>query len=236
MIYEWKLDGTTRNLGDALYDILLPSSTRYEWELDEQRVYFPAGNYISNNVILEVLSMGLRPVFVRSGWRGEKLDKELVKECVFQSVSGPHTRNELLRHGVDVHVSGHVAYDIPFQYERGKPNGLAILVRSIKDPSDYNKQSIYDIKADEMYSSVIETEADIFNLIRVISGARFVLAGSMTAAVIAHAYNIPFAPYDSNGYIDCLPKWYDWFASVDLDEPIFCTNVIEGRLWHKTFT
>ena len=86
-----------------------------------------------------------------------------------------------------------------------------------------------------MFSPVVDTEADIFELIKTISGARFVLAGSMTAAVVAHAFNIPFAPYDGNGYIDCLPKWYDWFDSVGLGEPIFCTNVIEGRLWHKNF-
>jgi hypothetical protein len=229
------MDGVTRNFGDSLYEILLPSGTRYQWEMDAERFYFPGGNYICNEVILEVLAIGLRPVFSRSGWRGTELDKELVDQCVFQSVSGPHTKAELARHGIDVHMAGHVAYDIPLQYIKGDPNALAIVVRSIKDPSDYSQQSIHDLSADAMFSPVVDTETDIFELIKMISGARFVLAGSMTAAVVAHAYNIPFAPYDSNGYIDCLPKWYDWFDSVGLGEPIFCTNVIEGRLWHKNF-
>jgi hypothetical protein len=65
-----------------------------------------------------------------------------------------------------------------------------------------------------------------------ISGARFVLTGSMHVAMTAHAYGVPFALLDGP-YIDCLPKWYDWFSSVDLGEPVFVNSIVEGRQWYN---
>jgi hypothetical protein len=229
------MDGVTRNFGDSLPEVLYPSSMLEEMHADPEYMYFLIGSVICNEVMDETIRSGYIPVFMNCGWRGEELDDDLLSQCEFRGARGPHTQEELAKHGIDVEVTGDPAYDLPKLYVKGPPNGLAMFVRHIKDEGEYNQNTIHELKADALFSPVVENHKDIIEFIQKISGARFVLSGSMHACMVAHAYDIPFALYDSNGYIDCLPKWYDWFDSVGLGEPIFCTNVIDGRLWHKNF-
>ena len=232
MLYEWKLDGVTRNFGDALNEVLLPANIRKEWLDDSERMFFPIGSVICNEVIDETLRLGAKPVFVGCGWRGEDLDQSLVDQASFHGARGPHTQAELAKRGVEVQVTGDPAYEIPKLFLRGEPNALAICIRHINDPADYNKDSIFELKADALFSPVVENYEDIVDMIKQISGARFVLAGSMHAAIVAHAYGVPFAPF-SSGYIDCPPKWYDWFAAIGVSEPQWVSNVVEGREWYR---
>lgn len=232
MIFEWKLDGVSRNFGDALYETFIPPMKLKEMLDDPEYMYFPIGSVICNEVIAGCLNEGYRPYFLGCGWRGEPLNPDLVSECEFIGARGPHTQAELARHGIEVEITGDPAYQIPSLFPAGAPNALAMVIRHIKDTADYNPQSIYDLKADALFSPVVETYDDIVEMIQKISGARFVLAGSMHAAIIAHAYGVPFAPF-SGEYIDCPPKWADWFASIGLGEPAFVTNVTEGRQWYK---
>lgn len=233
MLYEWRLDGTTRNFGDALNEVLLPANIRKEWMDDKERMFFPIGSHIYNETIDETLRFGAKPVFVGCGWRGESLDPDLVAQASFHGARGPHTQAELAKHGVEVHVTGDPAYELPKLFPSGQPNALAICIRHIQDPADYNKDSIFELKADALFSPVVDTYEDIVEMIQKISGARFVLAGSMHAAMVAHAYGVPFAPF-SSGYIDCPPKWFDWFAAVGIEEPQWVSNVFEGREWYRT--
>lgn len=234
MIHEWKLDGITRNFGDALYEILLPPKVYDDFQNDDSSLYFPIGSVICNEVILDTLGLGLKPVFINCGWRGEPLDPELVAECEFVGARGPWTQQELARHDVWVEVTGDPAYELPTLVPKGAPNALAIVVRHIQDPSDYNEQSVHDLKADALFSPVIEEKQDIIEFIQKISGARFVLAGSMHAAIVAHAYGVPFAPLRGHeGYVDCPPKWWDWYASVGLEQPVWCEDMVEARAWYR---
>lgn len=233
MIFEWRLDGKVRNFGDALNEVLLPANIRKQWMDDPERMFFSIGSVICNEVIDETLRMGALPVFVGCGWRGESLDPDLVAKCSFIGARGPHTQAELARHGVEVQVTGDPAYEIPKLFVRGEPNALAICIRHIKDPADYNKDSIFELKADALFSPVVETYEDIVEMIQKISGARFVLAGSMHAAIVAHAYGVPFAPF-SSGYVDCPPKWADWFAHQGWGEPVWVKDVFEGREWYRS--
>lgn len=226
------MDGKVRNFGDALNEVLLPTNIRKEWLEDQERMFFPIGSVICNEVIEETLAMGAKPVFISCGWRGEDLDQSLVDESSFHGARGPHTQAELAKRGVEVQVTGDPAYEIPKLFLRGEPNALAICIRNINDPADYNKDSIFELKADALFSPVVESYEDIVEMIKQISGARFVLAGSMHAAIVAHAYEVPFAPF-SSGYIDCPPKWYDWFAAVGISEPQWVSNVVEGREWYR---
>ncbi len=230
------MDGVHRNFGDALYELFIPPIKLREMMDDPEFMYFPIGSVIDNEVILETLRAGYRPFFLGCGWRGEPLNPDLVNECDFIGARGLLTQNELARHEIFVEMTGDPAYQIPALHPAGAPNALAIVIRHIKDNSDYSPQSVYDLKADAMFSPVVDTYEDILEMVQKISGARFVLAGAMHACIVAHAYGVPFAPFAGN-YIDCPPKWKDWFTSIGLEEdPVFVSNVAEGREWYnKTF-
>lgn len=234
MLHEWKLDGITRNFGDALWEVILPEAVVRDLESDSEHMYFPIGSVICNQVILETLGLGLKPVFINCGWRGEKLDPELVAECDFIGARGPYTQGALADHDINVEITGDPAYKLPSLIEKGSPNALAIVVRHIEDQSDYNQDSIFELKADAIFSPVVETKEDIIEFIQTISGARFVLAGSMHAAIVAHAYGVPFAPMlGHDDYVNCIPKWWDWFAANDLGKPYFAKDIVDGRAWYR---
>jgi hypothetical protein len=235
VIYEWKLDGETRNFGDALYEVLLPAKVRKEWEDDLVKLYFPIGSVICNEVIRESLDQGFEPIFYNCGWRGEELNPDLVAQCEFYGARGPHTQAALLRAGVSVDITGDPAYALPGSIPAGEPNGLALCIRHIMDPSDYTPNTIFEYKVDALFTPAVENKEDIVEVIEKISGARFVLAGSMHAAIVAHAYGVPFALMGGE-YIDCPPKWADWFAQAGLGEPVWVENIVEGRGWYNEVT
>lgn len=227
------MDGKVRNFGHALSEVLLPANTRKKWIDDPNHIYFPIGSVICNETMQESLKLGLKPVFVKCGWRGEPLNPNLVAMSSFIGALGPHTQMALKNHGVGVQVTGDPAYDVRKLFIRGESNALAICIRHIKDPADYNIDSIFELKADELMTPVVETYEDIVAMIQKISGARFVLAGSMHAAMVANAFGVPFAPF-SSGFIDCPPKWADWFAERGWGEPVWVKDVFEGREWYRS--
>jgi hypothetical protein len=233
MIYEWMMDGESRNFGDALSEILLTPERYEKWGSDDRFMFFPIGSVICDRVITETLESGYEPVFINCGWRGEPLDHDLVEQSLFVGARGPHTRDELARHEVRVEVSGDPAYGLPDVIAAAEPNALAVVVRHIKDPADYDLDSMFRLRADTVLSPVVVDRHDIIEIVRTISGARFVLAGSMHAAIVAHAYGVPFAALDA-GYVDCPAKWGDWFASIGLDDPVFVGDVFEGREWYSS--
>lgn len=234
MIYEWKLDGVTRNFGDALYEVLLSPQVHYEWSQDDSAIYYPIGSVIVNEILEEALNLGKTPIFHGCGWRGEELAPELVKTAEFHGVRGPNTQAELRRHGIDTEVVLDPAYKLPLMHRvPARSNGLAIAIRHIEDNSDYTPDSIHELGADALFSPVVQDETDILEFIDKVSGARFVLAGSMHAAIVAHAYNVPFALL-GGGYINCPPKWEDWLNSVGVTDVQFVDNVKDGRKWYNS--
>lgn len=233
MIYEWKLDGHIRNFGDALHEVLIPQKQHYDWYVDTENMHFVLGSVIDNKIMKYTIQSGLRPVFHGCGWRGEPLDRGLVEQCEFIGVRGPHTQEELARHGIDAIISKDPAYQLPHIISPGEPNGLALVVRHIMDDTETTPNTIHQLKADATFRPSVEDRTDIVEFTQKISGARFVLAGAMHAAIVAHAYGVPFALLNS-AYIDCPPKWEDWLASVNLGSPVFVDNVIEGREWYNS--
>ena len=235
MIYEWKKDGVQRNFGDALAELITPPAIYQKWKDHTTNMYFPLGSVICNEVISETLALGYKPVFIGCGWRGEQLDHTLISACEFRSVRGPHTAAELFKHGIEVDVMGDPAYIVSRLISKAPSSGLALLIPHILDDFELTPDTIHEYKADAVCHPSVDTIDDVVQLIHQISAARFVLTGSMHAAIIAHAYGVPFAPLNSN-YIDCAPKWFDWMASVELGPPIFVDNVFEGRKWYNSVT
>ena len=233
VIYEWKPNNNIRNFGDALHEVLVPKKQHYEWTFDEEKMHFIVGSVISNTVMAETINQGYKPVFHGCGWRGEELNPALVEQCEFHGVRGPYTQEELARHGVDTEISLDPAYQLPHIVSPGEPNGLAIAVKHVLDPTEHTPNTIHDLKADALFKPTVENREDIVDFIKKISGARFVLAGAMHAAIVADAYGVPFALMKSE-YIDCPPKWTDWLASVGYGSPVFVKNTMEGREWYNT--
>jgi hypothetical protein len=233
VIYEWKLDGDIRNFGDALHEVLVPAKQHYEWMMDERYMHFILGSVIDNEVIEETLDLGYKPIFHGCGWRGNPLDYDLLQHCEFIGVRGPYTQQELERHNIQTIVSLDPAYQLPHIIEPGDPNGLAMVVRHLKDPTEYTPNTIHELRSDAVFRPSVENKDDIIEFVKKISGARFVLAGAMHAAIVAHAYGVPFALLGGE-YVDCPPKWEDWLASINYGSPVFVTNLKDGREWYNS--
>lgn len=72
----------------------------------------------------------------------------------------------------------------------------------------------------------------MIKMLEMISGSRFVLSGSLSAAIAAHAYGIPFAVMDPETD-ESLTRWEDWFQAAGLGEVIFVQDVFDGREWYN---
>jgi len=232
VIHEWKPNESTRNFGDAAYELFLDPETMRQWEEDPNKLHFPVGSVIANNHMQKAVDAGLTPVFHSCGYRGEELDPYLVSVSEFYGVRGPHTRAELLKHDIDQPVTDDPVYAIAERFAAGPPNGLAICVRHITDRSERTSNTIHELGVDAVFSPAVETEADMVEFVQKISGARFVLAGSLHAAILADAYGVPFAPFVGNR-IDCPPKWEDWLASIGVTTVEWVDNVRDGRRWYQ---
>jgi hypothetical protein len=78
------------------------------------------------------------------------------------------------------------------------------------------------------------TLAAVEEFVDAIAGARFVLAGALHAAVVAAAYDVPFAFMD-NGHVDIPFKWRDFAASINVNLQ-FAQNVDDGLHTYNTLT
>lgn len=226
MIYEWKLNGTTRNLGDSLGELLATT----EQVKDKTNIYMLVGSVVCDFVMDECLRQGYTPVFIDCGWRGELLSPEMVSQCKFIGSRGPDTQEALRAHGVDVEVTKDAGYKIPSVVIKADYSGRVIAIPHIED---YKTLSMNpeDLGVDEIVSPAVTDKQSIIELVKKISSAEFVLAGAMHAAIIAHAYNVRFAPLN-NGYINCLPKWVDWAKSTEITKLAFVKDFYSGEEWY----
>ena len=86
--------------------------------------------------------------------------------------------------------------------------------------------------ADMILSPVVQSNLEALReLIDLIVGAEFVLTASLHAAIIAAAYNRPFAYWD-NGILDIEFKWKDFSSSIGI-ETKFNKNVQDGRNFYE---
>lgn len=225
MLHEWKLKGKHRNLGDTLSPLLATQ----EQIKHPTNLYFVIGSVIHNRVIEETIYQGLKPVFINCGWRGDPLDPQLLSLCEFEGARGPNTQRELARHGIHVEVTGDPAYKLPYLIPKAQPNNLRIAVPHIQDPFR-NRYLRKMLEVDSIVQAHIRDDEHLLNTIKLISGASFVFAGAMHAAIIAHAYGVPFGLMD-NGYVNIPPKWEDWLNSVGVQDISFYATSSDGKEW-----
>lgn len=239
MIYEWTPEVSVhtsrptgvRNFGDALIDILYDEKRLEKLYSDTENIYFLLGSVICNETIEQALRLNCTPVFYRCGARGEVLDPDLVKVSMFSEVRGPLTQKLLLDAGIDIRSSIDPGYNVPLEIPKPNPHGYTVLVPHMLDPNRHEYTN-KDFGVDSIRQVDVYNKTHIEHLINEIGGARFVLTGSLHAAIIAHAYGVPFAPF-SNGYVDCPFKWLDWSLSVGINDIQYFNSVNSGREWHK---
>ncbi|AWN40512.1 hypothetical protein [Methylobacterium durans] len=75
--------------------------------------------------------------------------------------------------------------------------------------------------------NIARTERAVFDLIDAIASSSFVLAGSLHAAIVACAYDVPFGYLDT-GFVDIPFKWRDFSALVGIGTS-FCDRVADAR-------
>jgi hypothetical protein len=74
-------------------------------------------------------------------------------------------------------------------------------------------------------------EKSLLKMIRTIAQSGFVLSGALHGAILACAYNVPFAFLDT-GFVDIPFKWQDFAAAVGITCE-FVRTVEEGQRWYQ---
>lgn len=156
------------------------------------------------------------------------LSDSLLARCQFLGVRGPLTRDLL---GLPSNTPvGDPAFVLPLVLpEPRTPRSGRICVPHYNEPTPH-AILMERSGADELVLPGVADVDHLKRLIRRIASAEFVLAGSLHAAIVACAYGVPFAFWDT-GYIDIPFKWHDFAASIGVSLP-FCKSVEEGIQAH----
>ena len=240
-IFEWKPEDGGHNFGDHLGILIakMVYSTQSWQRITSGDIYIHAfvGSLLSNSNLKKMCDSGLKPVLIGCGFRGEKIDKSRISNCVILGCRGPLSRNALKEAGLDVPIVGDTAILLPLllpaNTAREVKNNLTILIPHILDKNRLNYDS-EKICCDKIIQAVTYSLNDLEDLVYTIAGSKFVFAGAMHAAIVAYAYNVPFAFFDSKT-IDCPPKWNDFAMSVGLsiEDVIFHSKLVDGIEWYE---
>lgn len=140
------------------------------------------------------------------------------------------TQENLRGHSLDIPVIGDPGVLVRIIVKKSSRAPKKILIPHLHDHTIYNAA---DVGCDSILSPLVSDQKELIELIRKISSASFVLAGSLHAAVVASAYRVPFALFKTN-YLDCPPKWFDWASSIALAESnvLFHHSAYEGEQWY----
>jgi len=145
---------------------------------------------------------------------------------MFLGVRGPLTR-EILGLPPDTTI-GDPGLLLPLLVEKpAKPHGGTVCVTHFHEnrtPSDIKSQTGVDVVVSAAIGLGLERVKD---LVSCIAGASFVLSGALHAAIVAAAYGVPFAYFDS-GHVDLPFKWLDFAASVGIP-CAFARTIRDGK-------
>jgi hypothetical protein len=239
-ICEWMPEEAKHNFGDYLMQLIGERVYKSEeWKkIQENKKYrfVLLGSFICNHTINQIIESGKVPVLVGCGYRGELLSARNIGRTIFLGCRGKDTKQALHSQGVEVEDIGDPAVILPalFPY-RGPPSRDRIFMPHINDPDRY-LVSASEVGCNRVIQPEIIDKRDLIRVVNRISRSRFVFAGAMHAAVVAHAYGVPFAFYAAKGgYIDCPPKWNDWLSSISSRkiEAKFFSSASEGVLWYE---
>ena len=175
-----------------------------------------------------------RIVFWCCGLRDENpLQPVSLARSVFCGVRGPLTRAAL---GLPLSTPlGDPALLLPAIYntrESLRTKGKTICVPHFQDKLS-DEKLLAMTGADIIVRPSIPASAEaLTEIIDDIASASFVLAGSLHAAIVACAYEVPFCYFDS-GWVDIPFKWRDFSASINIGT-YFVRTLVEGRKTYET--
>ena len=189
------------------------------------------------------------------GWRGNWLDSTLLEQVDIHAVRGPLTHRRfklgdnipqgdpglltpwLCPHEPNDHGRSIVIPHFRRTYalsasERCRRSGCEMLVPTqvrFDDTPHVRRKLRAHIETFYGHTVLSIDCPTLMEAVAQIAGASFVLTGSLHGAILAQAFGVPWAAY-YDGYVDTLPKWYDWAAylGIDLD---FVRNLAEGEKW-----
>jgi hypothetical protein len=233
----WRKGMPSQNFGDylseMLYEALCGRSRRTAPPHDFAQLFL-IGSVISKWHITTALKAIQDDGRTKIGFWGcgmrdnTPIDPNLLARCQFMGVRGPLTR-EALGLPKDTPM-GDPGLLMPLIYQpktHTVHRGRTLCMPHFLDP--LSKPDLLRMTgADAVVRPGIRARRHaLLDTIDAIADADFVLAGALHGAIIACAYGVPFAYFDS-GYVDAPFKWRD-FAAVLSIPPSFVTNVASGR-------
>lgn len=230
-IVHWRQGEDVQNFGDFLTVILCKEL--FLFPRVEADIYRIVGSCIAEWMVWQDLADLGRQEYGRIAYWGCGMRDEapippaLLERCRFYGVRGPLSRDVLgLAKNTPLADPGLLA---PlFHKPRPSPTtrGKVLCMPHIND--DKPDQVLLGICGAEgvIRPTVDNNEEALCALLDKIAGARFLLTGSLHGAILACAYNVPFAFWD-NGHVDITFKWRDFAGSVGIPT-IFVKDVQEG--------
>lgn len=230
-VIYWRQEDATQNFGDALTGLFV--SEMIDSFNGSYHAIHLIGSTISDYTVtsdMERASDMQDPLvaFWCCGMRENRsLDAQVYAACRFFGARGPLTR-KLLKLPVDTPI-GDPAFLLPILYRPklfARDQRRVICIPHFED--DMNEQELLRLSgADAIVSPKIPRGRDaLHEVIECIASAQFVLAGALHGAVVAAAFGVPFAFFDS-GHVDVPFKWLDFAASLNVPA-MFARNLEEG--------
>ena len=152
----------------------------------------------------------------------------------FPAVRGPLTRSLLNLHPST--PTGDSGFLLPLIYPRNpfRSSGT-IAIPHINELRDWdgikNSTGVDEVITPWVIGDHENLKLKLIDKISIIAHSEFVLTGSLHGAVIAAAYGVPFAFWNS-GYINVPFKWVDFASSLHIPCK-FVSNLKEGQEWYE---
>jgi len=229
-VIYWTQGEKVKNFGDVLTECLIDQLLIAPiFQADRYRLI---GSALDEALLAEDLRRLGNPHATLACWgcgaRSERpLSIELRQRVFLFGVRGPLSRDAL---GLPADTPiGDPGLLVPLIYhptEMPEMLGRTLCVPHFHEPLS-NLQLHEKTGADQILRPQVTSSSEAQRLIDAIFSADFVLAGSLHAAIIACAYNRPFA-FMNAGYLDTPFKWRDFAASINLQAEFF-ESVETGR-------
>jgi hypothetical protein len=236
----WLQNEPDWNFGDAICELLLdlfePDFRSHILNSRNENFYL-IGSVLDDWWISDSRSRKATPVFWCCGTRGEPLrgDIDQMRICgvrgrVTEQMMGgrfPALGDPGLLCPIMCAVDGEKSDEILLI-----PHSLdTVLPELMASSADYRARGI------SVVSPLVRGRDGLEASIRRIAGCRFVWAGAMHAAIVALAYDVPFAFFRSasSRHLDVPAKWAD-FSSMHGFEPAFFSELQDARAWYRSIS
>lgn len=231
-IIHWKQGDDVQNFGDFL--TVLMAKELFLFPRVSGDIYRIVGSCISEWMIWEdLLALGRensgRVVYWGCGLRDETpLNPAVFARSRFYGVRGPLSR-DVLGLPPDTPLADPGLLAPLFHQPRKVPElaGRVLCMPHINDPTSEEDLLTLGGADTLIRPTVANTESGLRNLLNQIASADFLLTGSLHGAILACAYGVPFAFWDT-GHVDITFKWRDFAGSINIPT-MFVRNVAEGR-------